>query len=85
MIFGFGTGFGLNNIGPNPNQSNVLALTGKYKVGVSFPQVLVLPRDTIDLSKHYIPNDREFEEERKKLLTGGCTQQQANMVQVQQP
>jgi hypothetical protein len=70
VLFSVGTGFGLNGIGQNPIQANVLALAGKYKAGVSFPQVLVLPRDTINLSKHYIPSDREFEDERKKLLTG---------------
>ncbi len=70
VVFGVGTGFGLNGIGPNPIQSNVLALAGEYEAGVSFPQVLVLPRDTVDPSKHYIPTDREFEEERKKLLPG---------------
>jgi hypothetical protein len=61
IIYGIGTGCGLNGLGSNPLENSIIALTGELLQGVSIPATLVLPEETLDLQEISIPSDKQIE------------------------
>jgi hypothetical protein len=68
LVFGLGTGFGLNGIDANALQNNFLALAGEFETNISIPAALVLPSDTLTLQTFSIPTEKEFDEERLRMI-----------------
>jgi hypothetical protein len=66
MVFGVGTGFGLNGISTNALESSVLCLSGEFERNVTIPTVYVLPTDTLDIQEMNIPTDVSYNAERVK-------------------
>ena len=60
VLYGIGTGLGINGILPSSLDSNILALFGNVEKGVSLPKTLVLPANTLELKKIKIPSDNNF-------------------------
>lgn len=60
VIYGIGTGLGINGILPNPIESNVIAMYGNVEKGVNLPQTLILPQDSLELKELKIPESATF-------------------------
>jgi hypothetical protein len=60
LVFGVGTGIGLTGIHSNDLERKVLALTGEYEEGVTFPSVLQLPPDALVPKALKIPSFAQF-------------------------
>jgi hypothetical protein len=67
VVFGVGSGFGLNGINANPLQNTVLVLHGKHEQNVTIPTVHVLPSDTLALQEFNIPYDNDYNQDRLKV------------------
>jgi hypothetical protein len=63
LIYGVGTGIGLTGIHSNNLENQVLALTGEYEEGVTFPSVLQLPGNALTPIDLKIPSFAQFQEE----------------------
>jgi hypothetical protein len=67
VVFGVGSGFGLNGINENPLQNTVLALHGEHEHNVTIPTVHALPSDTLALLEFNIPTDKDYNTDRLKI------------------
>ena len=51
ILYGVGTGCGLNGLGTNPIENSIIALTGEFISGVTIPTTMVLPEEALDLQE----------------------------------
>ena len=63
LVFGLGTGLGLTGINSNTLDTKILALSGEYEEGVSFPTVLQFPPEALTPTKLNIPSFDQFTEQ----------------------
>jgi hypothetical protein len=63
LVFGVGTGLGLTGIHSNTLDTRILALSGEYEAGVSFPTVLQFPSDALSPKRLNIPSFNQFNEQ----------------------
>jgi hypothetical protein len=61
VLYGIGTGLGINGILPNPIESNILALYGDVEKGVSLPKTLILPPNALELKEIKTPDTTTFQ------------------------
>jgi hypothetical protein len=67
VVFGIGSGLGLNGINENPLHNRVLALHGEHEPNITIPSAHVLPSDTLAMHEFNIPSDDEFNQDRLKI------------------
>ncbi len=64
VVFGIGSGFGLNCINDNPLQNSVLVLHGEHEANVTIPAVHILPSDMLalqDSTSHLIKTSTKLD------------------------
>ena len=63
IVYGIGSGIGLTGIHNNNLENKVLALSGEYEEGISYPMVLQFPSDALTPVKLNTPTFEAFDEE----------------------
>jgi hypothetical protein len=60
ILYGIGTGCGLNGLGTNPIENSIVSLTGELISGIAMPSTMVLPEEVLDLQEISIPSDAQL-------------------------
>jgi hypothetical protein len=63
LVFGLGNGTGLTGIHPNELENKILALSGEYEEGVTYPSILQFPDTALTPIKLNVPSFNEFIQE----------------------
>ena len=63
VVFGVGTGCGLDGLGTNPIEDKILALQGEHEEGVSVPTCITLPNLLLNWQKIPHPSNKDFQKQ----------------------
>ena len=66
VVYGVGTGKGINGLNTSPIDENIMALTGDV-TPTSYPNTITFPPDALALQYINVPDEKELEEKVKSL------------------